>query len=121
MSFLQKEAAKWNMGIGLKNAPDIVEDVLDFVDFAVVEECVGEEQDCKSFAPFIKASKPVFQIEYPDGAPKISDKDFRTICSRTGDSAGSANFTTVLKTMELDGFVRYCDGTEFTTKLKSAD
>lgn len=116
MKFLHKEAASHNMSIGLKNAGDIIDDVISFVDFSVNEQCV-KYKECKTFSKFIKAGKPVFNIEYPDDAPKITKEEADNICSRKGDSEGAEDFTTVMKTMDLDGFVRYCDGKEYTTQL----
>ena len=34
----------------------------------------------------------------------------RRYCSGEGDAEGSEGFSTVLKRMELDGWVEYCDG-----------
>jgi len=106
------------MSLGLKNAGDIIDDVLDIVDFSVNEECV-EYKECESFSKFIKAGKPVFHIEYPKSAPNVPDSDVETICSRRGDSAGSDHFSTVIKTMDLDGWVLYCDGKSYETKVEN--
>lgn len=102
------------MAIGLKNAGDIIPNVLDFVQFSVNEQC-AEYSECAKFAPFIQAGKPVFHIEYPKGAPTIDASRAAALCSDSGIGAGSAKFSTVLKKMELDGFVQYCDGKQYTT------
>ena len=106
------------MSLGLKNAGNIIDDVLDIVDFSVNEQCV-ENKECESFSTFIKADKPVFHIEYPKSAPDVPASDAETICFRNGDSAGSDNFSTVIKTMDLDGWVLYCDGKSYETKVES--
>jgi hypothetical protein len=104
------------MSIGLKNAGDIIPKVIDFINFSVNEQC-AQYSECETFEPFIKAGKPVFHIEYPDGAPKIDPSRAAALCSDSGIGAGSSKFSTVLKKMELDGFVQYCNGKQYTTPL----
>lgn len=114
MQFLSEEAGKYNMSIGLKNAGDIIEDVIDLVDFSVNEQCI-EFSECETFAAFIEADKPVFNIEYPKGAPDVSTKASNEICSHRGKAEGSEGFSTVIKKMNLDGWVEYCGGETFDT------
>ncbi|KFA60742.1 hypothetical protein S40285_04715 [Stachybotrys chlorohalonatus IBT 40285] len=114
--FLAEEAHSHNMAIGLKNAGDIIEDVLDVVQFSVNEQCI-EYSECEVFEAFINADKPVFHIEYPESAPELTDGDFDRICSSTGDAAGSGEFSKVIKEMDVLGWVKYCDGSEHVTEL----
>jgi hypothetical protein len=80
------------------------------VHFSVNEQCV-QYGECETFAPFIAAGKPVFHIEYPDGAGKGLGSDaVGRYCKRVGEGQGAEDFSTVLKKMELDGWVEYCDG-----------
>lgn len=109
--FLSREAASYNMSTGLKNAASIIDSVLDSVAFSVNEQCV-QFGECAKFAPFIKAGKPVFHIEYP----KDAAKEEGDICSRAGKAADTDGFSTVIKKMELDGWVQYCSGRKFTSK-----
>ncbi|KAK8924333.1 hypothetical protein H634G_06468 [Metarhizium anisopliae BRIP 53293] len=121
VKFLSSEAASYNMSTGLKNAADIIDDVLDVVAFSVNEQCV-ENSECESYAPFIQAGKPVFNIEYPSdaGAARgVSSAVSTDICSRRGKSQGAENFSTVIKKMNLDGWVEYCDQKVFTTDIFS--
>jgi hypothetical protein len=96
--------------------------VLPFVHFSVNEQCV-EYGECETFAPFIAAGKPVFHIEYPDGAGEGSSvKGLKSdvvgkYCKRDGDGNGAEGLSTVLKKMELDGWVEYCDGSVETTDV----
>ncbi|KJZ79796.1 hypothetical protein HIM_00510 [Hirsutella minnesotensis 3608] len=114
--FMSQEAAAYNMSTGLKNAGGIIEDVLDSVAFSVNEQCV-QYGECEKFAPFVKAGKPVFHIEYPkDAGDGVSSKSTNDICSHQGKAAGSENFSTVIKKMNLDGWVEYCDGKKYATK-----
>jgi hypothetical protein len=116
--FLSEEASSaCNMSTGLKNAAKIIPDVLDVVHFSVNEQCV-EYKECETFAPFINDNKPVFHIEYPSGAPdNIQASATENICSQQGDAAGSERFSTVIKKLNLDGWVEYCDGKTFRTQL----
>ncbi|KAF4979820.1 hypothetical protein FZEAL_4036 [Fusarium zealandicum] len=118
VKFLSAEAAKYNMSTGLKNAGDIIESVLPYVAFSVNEQCVNYEE-CETFAAFIKAGKPVFNIEYPKGAPKVKDTDRKTICSQKGKAAGTKGFSIVIKNLNLDGWVMYCTGKKYETVLES--
>lgn len=114
MQFLTKEARSYNMSTGLKNAGDVIDPLLSTVDFAVNEQCV-EYSECAAFAKFIKAGKPVFHIEYPAGAPWIGSAVAKGIFSRRGKANGSEGFSTVVKKMNLDGWVRYFDGSVANT------
>ncbi|KAF2099008.1 hypothetical protein NA57DRAFT_39725 [Rhizodiscina lignyota] len=116
MRFLATEAQSRNLTIGLKNADAIIPKVLSIVQFSVNEQCV-EYSECMTYAPFIDAGKPVFHIEYPDGAPKLSASTVTKYCSDTGDGDGAKLFSTVLKTMDLDGWVEYCNRAMATTSL----
>ncbi|CAN9201812.1 hypothetical protein AA0119_g6288 [Alternaria tenuissima] len=111
MQYLSDITAPLNLTLGLKNAGDIIPAVLPIVHFSVNEECV-KYGECTTFAPFIAARKPVFHIEYPDGAGAEQGLQGDAVgqsCDRKGKGEGSEGFSTVLKKMELDGWVEYCD------------
>lgn len=130
IKFLAKEARSHNMAIGLKNAAEIIDDVMDVVDFSVNEQC-AQFGECDTFAKFIKAGKPVFQIEYPNDGSNNDNKKRRAAqieeraalsgaATKTCKSMESGNlwgFSTVIKNMDLDGWVQYCDGNTFSTKI----
>lgn len=60
----------------------------------------------------------MFHIEYPDGAgKKLSEGTRQKYCENKGDATGSGGFSTVLKNMDLDGWVEYCDGSVETTAV----
>lgn len=63
MKFLAKEASAQKLAIGLKNALDLIPDVIDVVQFAVNEQC-HEYDECDRYTPFADADKAVFAIEY---------------------------------------------------------
>ncbi|KAF2268320.1 hypothetical protein CC78DRAFT_530235, partial [Lojkania enalia] len=111
MSYLSNQTVPLNLTLGLKNAGDIIPQVLPIVQFSVNEQCV-EYGECETFKPFIDAGKPVFHIEYPDGAGEgdgLEDSVVQKFCGDDGDARGSEIFSTVLKKMDLDGWVEYCD------------
>lgn len=116
--------------MGLKNAGSIIPDVIDMVQFSVNEQCV-QYNECDVFDAFIQDGKPVFHIEYPDGAPDdVTTSAMREVCPSGGNNAGGdggegqgdrdmegdgkggtlEGFSTVLKELELNNWVRYCDG-----------
>lgn len=51
------------LGFGLKNAPDLVAELVDDVDFAVNEQCF-EYRECDAYAPLLAAGKAVVVLEY---------------------------------------------------------
>ncbi|KAJ4292496.1 hypothetical protein N0V90_009158 [Kalmusia sp. IMI 367209] len=123
LSYLSNLTVPLNLTMGLKNAGDIIPDVLPIVHFSVNEQCV-EESECDTFHAFIDAGKPVFHIEYPEGAgnKKGLKKDVvQKYCGNKGDAKGSDGFSTVLKNMDLDGWVEYCDQEIKVTAVNQTD
>jgi hypothetical protein len=118
MKFLSEEAGKYNMSIGLKNAGDIISEVIDVIHFSVNEQCI-QYSECKTFSAFIDADKPVFNIEYPDSAPSVATTEKDEICSKKGKADGTDGFSIVIKKMNLDGWVEYCDGKTYETKVNN--
>lgn len=112
MKFLATEAAKYNMAIGLKNAGEIIDSLLSVVQFSVNEQC-SEYDECSDFEGFIDAGKPVFHIEYPHG----DDEDNTSTVSSVTKYCSPSTFSTVLKDMDLDGWVEYCDKSTATTAV----
>src|ERR1700753_3883323 len=76
MSKLAAEAAKYGMSTGLKNAEEIIPSVIDFVQFAVNEECVTVDGGCGVYSGF---GKPVYHIEYPS-SHTVSPSDRERYC-----------------------------------------
>lgn len=96
------------MSMALKSDVEQVPQVLDYVDFAVVEECF-EYQECTRNDPnsdgtygydlFINAGKPVFEVEYN---PYSSNGN---VCSR----ANALKFSTLYKNVMLDSYRVSCN------------
>jgi Glycoside-hydrolase family GH114 len=103
MEYMANEAHARGLSIGLKNAGGIVGDVLHLMEWHVNEQCL-QYGECDKFMPFIHQNKPVFHIEYPDGAPNITP-DVKT---KNCNAPSAKGFSTVLKTMDLDAWVDPC-------------
>ena len=61
--FLAIEGKKRGLLVGLKNDLEQVDELVDYFDFSVNEEC-NEYNECDLLEPFIKQNKPVFNAEY---------------------------------------------------------
>jgi hypothetical protein len=109
--FLAAKARSLNLSIGLKNAGDIIPSVLSVVDFSINEQCV-QYKEAGQFVAFIKAGKPVLHIEYPD---EMKSKAIKELCAKTGNAKDAAEFSTILKSMDLDGSIQFIDGTKAHT------
>ncbi|RMZ02221.1 hypothetical protein D0860_07308 [Hortaea werneckii] len=116
LQFLSNEARSYTLAIGLKNAGSIIPDVLDIMSFSVNEQCV-QYSECETFAPFVQAGKPVFHIEYPndESLNNVAKGAVEDLCSGDGSASGSTDFSTVIKNMNLNGWVEYCNGTTADT------
>ena len=103
VEFLADAARSRGLAVGLKNAGEIIPLVLGKMQWAVNEQCV-QFGECDTWQPFIEAGKPVFHIEYPDGAPDMAAQKVNSICGNS-DAKG---FETVLKKMDLADWVEAC-------------
>lgn len=61
--WIAEESHKRGLSIGLKNNLDQIEDLVDYFDFSVNEQCF-EYNECELLTPFIKNNKAVFNVEY---------------------------------------------------------
>ena len=102
--FLANEAHKLGLLIGLKNDLNQVNQLVDYFDFEVNEEC-HQYNECELLYTFIEKGKPVFNIEY-DSVYINDDNAFKQLCQK----AKQENFRTLVMPLELDGsFVKSCD------------
>lgn len=74
--WLAEEAHQRGMSIGIKNAADQVEQLIDHYDFAIIEDYFFYGWQEKML-PFIQAGKPVFAAEYDD-----TGVDFAAACKK---------------------------------------
>jgi Glycoside-hydrolase family GH114 len=109
---LAAEAAKYGMSTGLKNAEEILPSVNSVIQFAVNEQC-SSDGSCTSYDGF---GKPVYHLEYSNDH-SVSDSQKDTLCLAGASTA--SELTTVIKTLNLDGWVLYCDGQSATSPTYS--
>ncbi|RHZ65348.1 endo alpha-1,4 polygalactosaminidase [Aspergillus thermomutatus] len=108
VNFLANAAHARNMSVGLKNAGAIIPSVIKNMQWSVNEQC-AQYGECDTYAVFPQNGKPVFHIEYPKGDDTNNDlavtaKQKTAAC----EFAGSANFSTVIKNMDLDNWIETC-------------
>jgi len=96
--WLAQEAHARGLAIGLKNGPDMVPDLVDLYDFAIVEEAFVQGF-ADAFTPFVAAGKAVLAAEYTD-----TEVDWPRACAQ----ARALNFSLILKHRQLDAWVRFC-------------
>jgi hypothetical protein len=117
-----------NIAIGLKNALEILGRVQGSVEFAVNEQCVAQKE-CSGYETFWQ-TKPVFHIEYlagdDDSHTPVSNTTtqctkYNEGTSRQPDYVDITGLSTVIKNMDLDGWVEFCDGTVNETELVPED
>ncbi|KAJ5455229.1 hypothetical protein N7475_010350 [Penicillium sp. IBT 31633x] len=108
VNWLAAQAHSRGLSTGLKNSAAIIPSVIKNMQWCVNEQC-AQYDECDTYAPFVDADKPVFQIEYPKGDTR---NDKKSVSTKQVDSAcvahKSGNFSTVIKNMELDNWVQYC-------------
>lgn len=72
--WLASEAHARGLAVGLKNSPEILEDVIDLIDFMVIDGCYAGAWCHKAALP-ISMNKPVFMVDYTD-----SNLNFEQMC-----------------------------------------
>lgn len=88
--WLAQEAHKRSLAIGLKNDLEQINDLVDYFDFAINEQCF-EYNECEAILPFVEKNKAVLGVEY-----ELEPKEF---CSK----ANSMNFSWLKMNYELAG------------------
>jgi hypothetical protein len=96
--WLADEAHARGLAIGLKNAPDQVDDLVELYDFAITEDCFYYGW-CEDMMPFIESGKAVFAAEYTD-----LTKDFSQVCTKSRE----LGFSTILKKRSLSSWIKFC-------------
>ncbi|MCU1458206.1 MAG: endo alpha,4 polygalactosaminidase [Actinomycetia bacterium] len=83
------------LAIGLKNDLDQVPTLVGYFDFAVNEQC-NQFNECDTLVPFIRAGKPVFNVEY-SGSPAF-------YCP----AMNARHFSSIRKSLNLDAPRQAC-------------
>ncbi|KAI1738408.1 glycoside hydrolase superfamily [Xylaria scruposa] len=105
VQYLAETAHAAGLAYGLKNSGAIVDRVVDVAEWAINEQC-AEYKECADWAPFVKAGKPVFHVEYTedDDATSVSASKLAEACAADGQSG----FSTIVKHITLDNWIVYC-------------
>lgn len=101
--FLAETAHELGLSVGLKNAPDLVDELVDVFDWSLVEECVRYDE-CDAYRPFIDAGKAVLHAEYLDDACDDASA-IATLC----DDPQRDGFSTLVKQWDLLAWGVTCD------------
>ena len=118
MHFLADAAHARGLSIGLKNALEIVPQVVDKMQWTVNEQCL-EYDECDRLHVFLDQQKPVFHVEYPKGDDentnnRIAGNTYDNICG----SPSTDGFSTIIKNMDLDEFTELCPVTVPTNQRR---
>lgn len=97
--WLAEEAHARGLAIGMKNASDQVNELVNLFDFAITEDCFDQGWS-EAMVPFIEAGKPVFAAEYTD-----TGVDFQSACQM----AKQMNFSLIQKNRILTAFRVTCN------------
>jgi endo-alpha-1,4-polygalactosaminidase (GH114 family) len=100
--WLADEAHQRGLAIGVKNAPDQVQDLINHFDFAITEDAFFYDWADK-MSPFIEAGKPVFAAEYTD-----LGGDFSAFCRQSK----ALRFSPILKHRGLDAWLQTCESSD---------
>ena len=98
LNFLASEAHARGLSIGLKNSPELADQLVDLFDWALNEECLVWEE-CEALRPFLDAGKAVFHVEY--GSASLADE----VCS----DPSTEGFSSLVKKLDLDAWRVACD------------
>lgn len=96
--WLAEAAHARGLAIGLKNAAELVGDLVAHFDFSIAESCAAENA-CAAYEPFTARKKPVFQIEYRE-----ETRDWPSVCRDAADRG----FTAIRAGLALDGTAETC-------------
>lgn len=95
---LAKIANELGLGMGQKNTPDLAVELVEHLDFALFEGCVGLEY-CDAGAPYVTAGKPVLNAEYG-----VQLKDQAAVC----ETSAASGVITIFKQLDLDASGTAC-------------
>lgn len=104
--WLAREAHKRGLAIGQKNAYRLTEELQPYFDWALTEDCYGEDPSspwCSQVAPYVANNKAVFMVEYTDA---ITAEDFMDNACIWGNEQNG--FSPVLKNRDLDAALQTC-------------
>jgi endo-alpha-1,4-polygalactosaminidase (GH114 family) len=95
LRLLAREAHARGLSIGLKNALDLVPELVGEFDWALNEECLAYDE-CGALRPFLRAVKAVFHVEYVDDPDDLARR-----ASEICHERAIEGLSTLVKTWEL--------------------
>ncbi|KAF2474914.1 uncharacterized protein BDR25DRAFT_214372 [Lindgomyces ingoldianus] len=113
------------MSIGLKNSLEILPFVTNNVEFAVNEECVLNST-CGKYSKFTSPSrgsigKAVFHVEYERPRPSSTSWNITAFAFPDVPGSDKLKLSTFIKTLDLNGWIMWCDGRVEITKTKAVE
>jgi hypothetical protein len=104
--FIANEAHNRSLSVGLKNSGDQADDLVDYFDFALNEQC-HQFDECDQLAIFYSNDKPILNAEYTDDDDLNAAQTLETtVC----ESATTSNTRTLILPLGLDDSFRVaCD------------
>lgn len=98
---LANEAHRRNLTVALKNSVEMIEDLADYFDVLINEECF-QYDECEGYLPVVESGKPVFNAEYT--TIHVNDLESRqALCVRSR----GFGFQTLILPLALDGSFRF--------------
>ncbi|KKY14400.1 hypothetical protein UCRPC4_g06759 [Phaeomoniella chlamydospora] len=107
VNYLADAAHARGLAIGLKNAPRLISNTISRMQWSVQEQC-HDEGSCALYAPFIKANKPVFNVEYPKGSTSNTVSISATKLAKYCKDSTSKSFSIIIKNLDLDNWIQKC-------------
>jgi hypothetical protein len=102
--WLANQAHLRGLTVGLKNGGDQVQDLVDYFDFELNEQC-HEYDECQQLAAFTSQGKPIFNVEYPG-----DEADAQALVDSLCPAAKAEQLRTLMLPYDLDGSWRVsCD------------
>lgn len=98
------------LSIGLKNAAELIPDLVGVFDFSVNEQC-HEYDECKPYLAFVVADKPVFNAEYADRF--VGSETQREVLCEQSTAEG---MQTLVLPLDLDNSFRHACSTNDVTR-----
>ncbi|MGF1689298.1 endo alpha-1,4 polygalactosaminidase [Photobacterium japonica] len=93
---IANEAHARNLSVGLKNNVEQINDLVDYYDFALNEQCF-EFDECAFLTPFIEKGKAVFNVEYEEKYIQ-NTTDREALCAASLEK----QFSTLILPLDLD-------------------
>jgi endo-alpha-1,4-polygalactosaminidase (GH114 family) len=106
---LANEAHERNLTVALKNNVELIEELADYFDLVINEECF-QYQECEGYRPMIEKGKPVFNAEYKvfddQGNELLPVVDYPAEREAICQMSLAYGFQTLFLPIELDGSFR---------------